>query len=355
MTRFASRSRLAAPAMDKSTISNAFVRSAVAALRGDPTRISRVFAAAGLSSELLEASHARVPAENFSGLWLAVAQELDDEFLGADSRRMKVGTFAVLCRSLIHAGRLERALAQCLRGLGTVFDDVGAELIVDAGEARLRVHNRVLDPARRVFATELFLIIVHGVMCWLAGRRIPLTRAAFDFPAPEHGIEYHVMFCSELGFDAAQTEVCFDPRYLDCPLVQDEAGLKRFLRDAPQSVFIKYRNTDGWAARVRRRLRKTSGEDWPTFEALAEELHVTPSTLRRRLEGEGLSYRELKDGLRRDKAIDLLCRTTLSVEAIASDLGYHEVSAFYRAFRHWTGTRPGAYRDDALGQGSRAA
>ena len=42
---------------------------------------------------------------------------------------------------------------------------------------------------------------------------------------------------------------------------------------------------------------------------MADELHVTPSTLRRRLESEGTSYRELKDGLRRDMAIDLLCRT----------------------------------------------
>ncbi len=46
-------------------------------------------------------------------------------------------------------------------------------------------------------------------------------------------------------------------------------------------------------------------------------------------------------------AIDLLCRTTLSVEAIAGELGYQEVSAFYRAFRHWTGTRPGSYRHAA--------
>src|SRR5215475_8924389 len=115
--------------MEKSTISNAFVRSAVAALRGDPIRIQRVLARAGVAPELLDASHARVPAERFSALWLAVANELDDEFLGLDSRRMKLGTFAVICRGLTHLGRLDRALAQCLRGFAIVFDDIGAELI----------------------------------------------------------------------------------------------------------------------------------------------------------------------------------------------------------------------------------
>jgi len=101
---------------------------------------------------------------------------------------------------------------------------------------------------------------------------------------------------------------------------------------------------------VRRRLRRADGDQWPTLEAMADGLHVTPSTLRRRLEDEGSSYRELKDGLRPDMAIDLLCRTSLSVEAIAFGLGYQEVSAFYRAFRHWTGTRPGSYRSGAGSQ-----
>jgi AraC-like DNA-binding protein len=334
--------------MDPSTISNVFLRYAVAPLRNDPAAVGRVLHASGLSTELLEASHARVPPERFSALWLAVARELDDEFLGGDSRRMKVGTFAVLCRGLIHAGRLERGLRQCLRGFATVFDDIEAELIVKDGEARLRVANRIAEPPRRMFATELFLVILHGVICWLTGRRIAFTRATFDYPEPAYASEYHVMFCSDLQFDAGTTAACFDARCLEFPVVQNEAGLKRFLRDAPQSVFMKYKNTDGWAARVRRRLRKTNGENWPTLAAMSDEMHVAPSTLRRRLESEGLTYRELKDGLRRDRAIDLLCSTQLSIEAIAGELGYQEVSAFYRAFRHWTGTRPGCYREDAL-------
>src|SRR5262249_19725318 len=154
------------------------------------------------------------------------------------------------------------------------------------------------DPPTHTFATELFLVILHGVMCWLCGKRIPFTHATFDYPEPAHSVEYPVMFCCDLRYDVAHTEVTFEARYLACKIVQDEAGLKRFLREAPQSVFMKYKNTDGWATRVRRRLRKINGENWPTLEALAKEFRVTPSTFRRRLAAEGLSYRELKDGLR---------------------------------------------------------
>jgi AraC-like DNA-binding protein len=336
--------------MEKGTISNVFVRGAVAGLRGDAARLDRVLSAAGVSEELLNAPDARVPAERFAALWLAVAQELDDEFLGVDSRRMKRGSFALVCQSLIHAGTLDRAIQQALRGFAVIFDDLRGELTIAGAEAGLRVENRAADPAAKIFGTELFLVILRGLVCWLAGRRIAFARASFAFPRPAHSAEYHAMFTSDLAFGAPETGLWFDARFLQCPVVQDQAGLKRFLRDAPQSVFMRYKNTDGWVARVRRGLRRLDGAEWPTLEAMAEELHVTASTLRRRLEDEGSSYRELKDGLRRDIAIDLLCRTSLSVESIAAGIGYQEVSAFYRAFKHWTGTQPGSYRESAGGQ-----
>ena len=50
------------------------------------------------------------------------------------------------------------------------------------------------------------------------------------------------------------------------------------------------------------------------------------------------------DDLRRDLAISLLGETQLSIVDIASELGFAESSAFHRAFKKWTGARPGEYR-----------
>jgi AraC-like DNA-binding protein len=43
-------------------------------------------------------------------------------------------------------------------------------------------------------------------------------------------------------------------------------------------------------------------------------------------------------------AIEQLCHSTKSVAAIAAELGFAEASAFHRAFKKWTGSNPGAYR-----------
>src|SRR5438105_6279003 len=190
-------------AMEKDTVSMYFVRAAVARLAADARE--RVLAAAGIPPELLVASHARVPAQSFAALWLAVARELDDEFFGLDARRMKVGSFALLCQAVLHSDNLDRAVKRMLRGFGTFLDDVAGDLRLEDQQAVISVSNRIASPDARRFADETFLVMVHGLMCWLAGQRIPLASAEFAYARPPHAPEYAVMFSQELRFDAEAT------------------------------------------------------------------------------------------------------------------------------------------------------
>lgn len=330
--------------VEKHTVSMHFVTAAVAHLPAAARE--RALAVAGIPQQLLAQEHARVPALAFSALWLAVARELDDEFFGLDRRSMKVGSFALICQAVISCADIDRALKRMLRGFSLFLDDVRTELQLEGSEAVLRVTNRIVDEADRRFADETLLVLVHGLVCWLAGRRIELTGMSFTHPRPAYAREYSLMFCDELEFGAPQTTMRFEGRALAAPVVQNAATLQQFLRTAPQSVFLKYRNEESWAARLRRRLRGSVGdaESWPVFEALAAELGTTPATLRRRLEREGTSYQAIKDQLRSDVAIDYLCNSGLSVDEIGARIGFQDTSAFHRAFRRWNGVQPGAYR-----------
>lgn len=329
--------------MEKDTVSMYFVSAAVARL--SEAACGRVLRAAGIPAELLRVSHARVTAESFAAVWLGVARELDDEFFGLDARRMKVGSFALLCQAILHCGNLDRALKRMLSGFRMFLDDIDAELSLEGEHAVIDINNRIATPADRRFAEETLLVMVHGLMCWLAGRRVTLVRAEFGYARPEHAREYTVMFSEHLRFDVERTSIRFDARALAMPVVQNAATLKVFLRTAPRSVFLKYKNEDSWTARLRRRLRGSIGSaDWPSLQELASEFHVTVTTLRRRLDAEGTSYQDIKDQLRRDEAIDRLCHSTLSVADIAAVLGFQEPSAFHRAFKKWNGVQPGEYR-----------
>jgi AraC-like DNA-binding protein len=330
--------------IEKHTVSMYFVAAAVARL--GPAETARALAVSGIPPHLLEQPNARVPAIAYSDLWLAVARELDDEFFGLDRRSMKVGSFALICQAVISCADLDRALKRMLRGFGLFLDQVRTELHLEGNEAVVRVTNQIDDEAGRRFADETLLVLLHGLMCWLVGRRVALTHVSFTHARPPYAREYSLMYCDDLAFEAPQTTMRFEAGALSAPVVQNGATLRQFLRTAPQSVFLKYRNEESWGAQLRRRLRDSVGEaeSWPVFENLASELGTTATTLRRRLEREGTSYQAVKDHLRSDVAIDYLCNSSLSVDEIAARIGFRDASAFHRAFKRWNGVQPGEYR-----------
>ena len=346
------------PPQPQHTVSIAFVRSAVQWLDG--TQRQAVLRRAAISPELLAADAARVPATAFAALWLAVGEALDDEFFGLDSRRMKVGSFALLCHALVGRATVERALRQGLRGFSLFLDDIGVALSIEGGEALLCIDNRVEGADARRFADETLLVMVHALLCWLVGRRVPLSRLEWGHPRPPHADEYRRMFSPTLSFGSPATVARFDARVLRAATAVTPASLQTFLRHAPQSVFLKQVHhgggRGGWAERVRRQLRRELMEASPTealtLDALARQWSLSPATLRRRLDDEGAGWQALKDEVRRDLAIHRLADPRQSIEDIAAQLGFNDASSFHRAFRKWTGAAPGAYRGGGAVQSS---
>jgi AraC-like DNA-binding protein len=264
---------------------------------------------------------------------------------------MKVGSFALLSNAVLTSANLDRAIKTVLRGFGVFLDDIRGVLSLHEADAVITVVNRIPEARARRFAEEAFLVMVHGLTCWLAGRRIPIRSAQFAYPPPEHAAEYGVMFSEHLVFDAPRTAIRFDAKLLGWPVVQRPETLKVFLRTAPQSVFLKYKNEASVASKLRRRLRRFVGQmEWPTLEQVAQEFHVSSTTLRRRLEAEFTTYQTIKDEIRRDAAVHYLCSTRLSMTDIGLLLGFREASAFRRAFKAWSGLQPGEYRRQGSGR-----
>ena len=65
-------------------------------------------------------------------------------------------------------------------------------------------------------------------------------------------------------------------------------------------------------------------------------------SLRRHLDAEGTSFRQLLEEAREALAEEMLT-SGLTVEQTARRLGYNEPGSFSHAFRRWTGIRPADY------------
>jgi len=311
-------SGVAAPSRptESGTISICFVAAALQSARARDLNAEELLAKVGLASSLLQMPQARVSVQHYGALWRTIALALDDEFFGQDSRRMKYGSFAMICHAALGCKTLGQALDRSLRFFGLILDDIAGNLVREGSEASIVLRERAPGAGQRVFAHELLLMLLYGVSCWLVGRRIPILLTEFSYPEPAHSAEYRLMYCANLMFNRPRTAIAFESSYLALPVVQNERTVKEFLRTAPESILVKYKNGSSLSARVRRR----------------------------RLHEEGESYQSIKDQLRRDLAIGYLSHSSRSVMDIALELGFSERSAFHRAFRKWTGASPGEFR-----------
>jgi len=333
---------------EKGSIAIVFVRQAAQALLRRGRDPAPLLLRCNIAPALLLSDSARVTPESFGALWLAIAAVLDDEFFALDARRMKVGSFTTLCHHCLGAPDLGGALRRMSRFFNILLDDTATRLEAAGTEAALVLRSRAgLDPALAVFAHETLLVMAHGLACWLVGRRVPIRRAAFAYTRPAWWPEYRAIFCDELQFGGAETRLVLGARHLELPVTQTAASAHEFLLGSPANFILKYRDDQSLASRLRRRLRSLPPDAWPSQAALAREFRLGASTLHRKLAEEGSSLREIRDVLRRDLAIRYLAESQLSIGDIGLALGFAEPSAFRRAFKQWTGVRPGQYRHGA--------
>lgn len=82
----------------------------------------------------------------------------------------------------------------------------------------------------------------------------------------------------------------------------------------------------------------------PTLRLLGRELALGARTTRRRLDQQGTTFMRILAEVRFDCASNDLLHTAFSIDEIALRLGFSNTSAFYKAFKRWSGTTPAEYR-----------
>lgn len=335
-------------ASHRATVAAGFVTGMVSGLKLRGIDPRPLLQAAGVPAEILSDRDARVPIAGYVALYNTVARHLDDEGFALFAAPMRGGSFEFLCRATLGSRDLGEALQRAARFLRLVLPDLAVEVRRCGGAARLEiVELRRLRPRRddpcRVFAFEWLLRLLHGLACWLAARSLPLREVHFPFSRPRHAADYALIYTEHSFFGAERLAAVMEEALLELPVRRDEADLAAFLEGAPGKISMLYRRDREVARAVREELGRSLAAA-PSLAHVARRLNLSTRTLHRRLREEGSSFRAVRDALRRERAVDQLRKTRRSVADIATELGYSEPSAFFRAFHGWTGQAPTTYR-----------
>lgn len=322
----------------------AFSRAIVAAYARHGQDPAQALKLAQITPAQIAKPNGRMTARQMELLSATAMQQLDDEGLGAFSRKLPWGSYGMLARASLSAPDLRLALKRWCRHHGLLTGDIRLALSVAGSTAAITVQEEAPLPlALRELSLAFVLRNIHGLACWYIDSRIPLQGTAFPFPTPPHADAYSHMFPGPLQFGAAQAELRFDARYLDLPLRRDEKALQTMLQRALPITVLQYRRDRLLVQQVRQALA-AHPEQAHSAEGIAALLYVSPRTLHRQLKEEGASLQQLKDEMRCERAKDLLYRSSKPVKQVAAATGFRNEKSFTRAFRQWTGLSPMEFR-----------
>lgn len=246
-----------------------------------------------------------------------------------------VEVMQVIARSynLLHGGEYNRVEAK----------KTSVEYVIDD---RAFPYTANLSADDRYFSIESILIFLHCMLMTVAPQasppivksvhlRRPKSRESFGqldyWTAPvKLGAEVY-----RLEFDKTAATAAFAPPAPESLTVN--AVYQRLVKAVAGAPHEKGAHR-GAKAQVRDALERGVVEQ----KAVAAQMGVSVATLRRRLDEESVSFRDLRREVLNETAKRLL-RSNRSIGDVSEALGFSEFRSFNRAFKEWNGVTPKAY------------
>jgi AraC-like DNA-binding protein len=209
--------------------------------------------------------------------------------------------------------------------------------------------NAHVDARLYKFIVEMQFGIAVSLHRDIMGLPFAARELRVTYRAPENVAAYSGIFGSPVLFGQTSNELIFDAGWLDgTPKLGNQITYSNVLALCDAQI-EDFKLHQGLVGRVRRALMMNLMRPI-SFDAIAESLGMSSRTLRRKLQDENTSFRQLIDELRMDMAIQYLRDTDLTVEDIAEALGFSDAANFRHAFRRWTKAAPQDFRGISSGE-----
>ena len=178
----------------------------------------------------------------------------------------------------------------------------------------------------------------------LAGMPVNFSKVCYAHACRGNDLlPYQKMYNCEVVFSADRNALYFSKSLLAKRLPHAQPEHASLSRDLCAESVSTLRQDRGLVAAVKAYIESYEN-GVPSLDEAAEHFHQSSRTLRRHLQAQGASFRELIDEARFASAKRYLSSTNLTVEAIAKTLGYADVRSFRTAFKRWAKVAPVQYR-----------
>jgi AraC-like DNA-binding protein len=209
--------------------------------------------------------------------------------------------------------------------------------------------HRLMDERLYRFVVEMQMGVHISLQRDIMGPAFAPSEVALTYSRSE---DFHLteeLLGCKIRFNQPANQLAFNAKWLDEPANLGNRTTYAAVVAMCDELLADLKYRSGVAGTVRAYLLQDLANR-PTLAVIAERLGSTTRTLRRQLDHQGTSFRELLDELRSQVAMKYLRDTIMTSEDIAVSLGFSDAANFRHAFRRWTGKTPSEFRQG--GQGS---
>ena len=324
------------------------VAAIIAVLAQDGIPAAEALSGSGIAESRLLAPATRISYKQMlTVIRNALRLSPDPAFALRAGQRMHLTAYGVFGYALLssptHAASADLA-AKYYRVMGPVAD---LEFIQEDDTA-ICVYEPILshdhtDELYR-FAMEFHFASQVTVYGDLYGPSFRFSGARAAYAAPVHARAYKTILQCPVLFDQARNELRFDAVRMKDPMVYANPITNAMVSDMCEQSLVEVIMGGGVASDIHRILVEHPGR-FPDIDAMAVELGLNERTLRRKLEAENTSYRQVLAEVRMRLAIEYLRKTPMTNEEIAARLGYSDAANFRHAFTRWTNKHPSDFRE----------
>lgn len=311
----------------------------------DPEALCRVV---GIDPALLRNPDGRIPITRVQRIWQEAVNATGDPNLplqmGELINPVSVGVLAYV---MMHCPTLGQAFDKLCQYQDIVCEGVRTTGRIEGTRYRLSLEIISPDIVYVDYVVNSEISIYLSAIRALTGLPFAADEIHLAYPRPLDDREHRRVFAPALlTYDAPQTALLFDAKWLETPILNANPGLFGLFEEHANGLLRQLRQPS-LATRVKAELVALLKGEEPTLPAVADRLAMGVRTVQGHLKAEGVSYQQLLDEVRRDLAVRHLSEPHLSTTDIAYLLGFAEPSGFVRSFKRWTGQTPGAYRQQA--------
>lgn len=270
------------------------------------------------------------------------------EKVGKESLGLEAGTlyhyttFGMLGFAMAASAHARAALELALKYFDLTYAltrfsvaDVGVDTFISIDAA-------IVSPALQRFVVERDAAAVVTVYRDLFSDIRLLKGMEFTFPAPRTLDPYSELFGFVPSFGSKANRACIRNDQI-FPLAQGNEFALQAAEAQCGRILAEVHEKMGLAGRVRDRLLVPDALNI-SMERVAKDLFMTPRTLRRQLQMEGVTFSDLRRKISMSRARDFLLGSSQSVELIAEELGYASPTAFINTFKKTFNLTPTEYR-----------